>query len=177
VTQEWLDKRLVALMVLRRPPDDTSGYLEVLQDVPQDYVEGAIRHALKSRSWYPTPAELLSDCDVVAARDRKLPVPEWPTPEQLAEAEIAEIRSPYGVLRVRVVREWHDECTRCGDTGWAEFWCGEGQNTMRHQEGHCGRRRPHSGHSWVEPCFCRPTNRTYQRRIGALASYAQGAKG
>ena len=51
---------------------------------------------------------------------------------------------------------WKTECSDCDDTGWVEMQCGGGPA--------CGRTREHAAHSYVIPCLCRKTNRTYQRQ-------------
>ena len=51
-------------------------------------------------------------------------------------------------------REWKLECVDCEDTGWIYHKC------FGHE---CGRTRDHAPHDYVTECFCRPTNRTYQR--------------
>jgi hypothetical protein len=52
-------------------------------------------------------------------------------------------------------RKWILECEQCEDTGWIYHVC------TAHE---CGRHNPHIvPHNYVEKCFCRPTNRTFQR--------------
>ncbi len=50
---------------------------------------------------------------------------------------------------------WRTECERCDDTGWTLHTCAG--------DDFCGRRQPHYAHDFVKPCYCRPTNRTWQR--------------
>lgn len=52
---------------------------------------------------------------------------------------------------------WHHECGTCDDTGWETLQCDGGST--------CGRPREHAAHSYVVPCGCRGTNRTYQRKL------------
>lgn len=60
---------------------------------------------------------------------------------------------------LRTAREepWKTECPACEDTGWEYCQCNGGPT--------CGRQRAHAAHQFVVPCPCRPTNRTYQRKI------------
>lgn len=52
-------------------------------------------------------------------------------------------------------RVWTLECEQCEDTGWVYHVC------TAHD---CGRHNPHIvPHNYVTACFCRPTNRTFQR--------------
>ena len=53
-------------------------------------------------------------------------------------------------------RGWNSECGTCDDTGWEPLTCAGGRQ--------CGRTKEHAAHSYVVPCPCRDTNRTYQRR-------------
>lgn len=53
---------------------------------------------------------------------------------------------------------WHLECERCEDTGWAIGMSCPGDST-------CGRRNTHAAHTFTRACYCRPTNRTYQRHV------------
>ena len=50
---------------------------------------------------------------------------------------------------------WHFDCTEYEDTGWMLHHC-----TAQYP---CGRNFTHAPHDYVSICFCRPTNRTYQR--------------
>lgn len=51
---------------------------------------------------------------------------------------------------------WHLECAGCEDTGWLRKECSSAPCI-------CGRPRRHAPHTFVVPCPCRPTNRTYTR--------------
>ncbi len=44
---------------------------------------------------------------------------------------------------------WHYECAHCQDTGWREHIC---------PELHCGRKKPHAGHCYVQTCLCSKGN-------------------
>jgi hypothetical protein len=73
---------------------------------------------------------------------------EWREVALVYESELrrAELSSP---------RTWENECNDCEDTGWNYYDC-PGDVT-------CDRTNPHLPHSYVRPCPCRATNRTYQR--------------
>lgn len=63
-------------------------------------------------------------------------------------------------------RGWNSECGTCDDTGWEPLTCAGGRQ--------CGRDREHAAHSFVVPCACRDTNRTYQRRKAEERDRARG---
>ena len=65
-------------------------------------------------------------------------------------------------------RVWHAECDACDDTGWEILTC-----SGRVQ---CGREKEHAAHDYAVPCPCRPTNRTYQRRLAEQRERARGRK-
>lgn len=59
------------------------------------------------------------------------------------------------LLRKQIgVRTWTVECTACDDSGWIFQECPDEP---------CQRTKPHYPHTYATECFCRPTNRTFQR--------------
>lgn len=127
-------------VALREAQDDTGVtqgiYFDALKDLPAPAVEAGAVALMKEpgRRFFPTTAE-------------------WRTAAEVANVEL--LRS--AVQPVEREEPWKDECGACFDTGWQFRTCAGGER------GFCGRRKPHAAHDYVEPCTCRPTNRTYQR--------------
>lgn len=65
-------------------------------------------------------------------------------------------------------RAWNAECATCDDTGWEPMTCSGGAQ--------CGRQKEHGQHSYVVPCPCRATNRTYLRRKAEERERARGRR-
>lgn len=166
MTQKDFDEEMGRLIVLKGWPDDISGYFEALSDVPEDVLKAAIAHALKTRMWFPTPAEVRVDCDAVA-RLKPAPArfdPQW---EEIPGGRVVTFPNPFGgePLILRLTREWRDDCSVCSDTGWASKRC---------EDTSCGRRKEHGPHEFVEPCACREWNPTLRRHREAMgAKYSQ----
>lgn len=105
-----------------------------------------------------------------AARDLALGSQWFP---KLAEWRDSAIKAKHGrVIKMALPapqREpWRAECETCDDTGWEQMQC-DGSDI-------CGRRKDHAKHGYVVPCVCRPTNRTYQRRLAEQQARARGRK-
>ena len=162
MTREFMDAQLGRLVVLRGMPGDSDAHWDALADIPDDVFRAGVAHALRSRTWFPVPAELRLDCDV--ARTRTLD-PIYPQVEDLPVAKFLEIANPFGgdPLKIRVTREWKHDCDSCSDTGWASQQCPETS---------CGRRFEHSQHEFVEQCSCIEWNPTIRRRKEAAIKYA-----
>src|SRR5262245_11395510 len=76
--------QLRRLLVLRNAPDSISEWLVALADIPDDVLARAVGHALRTRVYFPMPAELRADADAAALapvvapdadRSRALPQP------------------------------------------------------------------------------------------------------
>jgi hypothetical protein len=170
------------LSSLRGMPDEMGlgGYFAALSDIPDDIMRRAIGHALRTRSFFPTPAEIRLDCDAVSQRERaQASTAETYYFEREAERPgyTAEIRNPFGGphVTVKVVDGWRDECDECRDTGQAMAWCGA-EPSIRAPwlpVQRCSRRAPHYEHEWAYACPCVPTNRTIQRKKDAMQRYAK----
>jgi hypothetical protein len=111
-------------------------YFQGLQDLSIEAVAAGAQILEKSAQWFPK-------------------VSEWRSAAKIQH--IAHIKAlPPG-------REapWEDECGACADTGWEERRCYPGTPNI------CGhkacKRDGRAEHLYVQPCTCRPTNRTYQR--------------
>lgn len=164
VTRQHFDIHIGRLIVLPNWPDDASEWWSVCRDIDPAVFEAACSRALKTRTFFPLPAELLADCDAVKSAVRP-PQPVYPQVEDLPVAKFLEIANPLGgePLKIRVTREWKHDCDSCSDTGWASRQCPETS---------CGRRFEHSAHEFVEKCACIEWNPTIRRRKEAAIKYA-----
>jgi hypothetical protein len=173
-----MDKQLERLVVLKNMPGDSDAYWDALQDIPLDVFSEAMTHALKTRAWWPTPAEIRMDADVVARQSR--PMAEHPTSRRVPLDGAVEvfIANPLGGkgITVKVTEDVRRDCEGCEDTGVAKWWCGDEPSSrwpwlLRRR---CNRRDPHSDHDWAEPCGCVATNAVIQRRKAyAAAKFSQ----
>lgn len=174
MTRPEFDAAICRLSLLRGAPDDGDTHFSALQDLPSDVFDRAVTHALRTRSFFPVPAELRMDADVAARAARTVDL----EPERVVKvtAETHIIRNPFGGkdITVTVDREWHDDCDRCRDLGVRSWWCGAA--TTRYPDMplmHCGRRGEHGPHEWVDACDCVDWNPTIRRRKAAQQkSYA-----
>jgi hypothetical protein len=177
MTREFMDAQLGRLVILRGMPGDTDEYFPALEDVSEDIFAAACTHAMKTRAWFPIPAELRADCDAVRLRVRVVEAEPSPSYRDLQEAQTREIKNPLKggkSIWVKVVREWNHDCGTCSDTGWATRFCGPVDQAVDNQQaGHCGRRFEHGSHAWVERCSCIEWNPTIRRRKEAQTKYSQ----
>lgn len=166
VTREFFDAQMGRLIVLKGWPDSVDEYFAVLTDIPEDVFTAAITQALRTRMWFPTPAEVRADCDAVV-RLRPVPTPQAPQFEDIPGGRTVTFPNPFGgpSLTLRITREWKYDCGDCGDTGWASRRCGEGHT-------HCGRRQEHGPHEFVEKCACIHWNPTIRRHREAGAKFS-----
>lgn len=164
MTREHFDLHVGRLAVLRGIPDAIDEWWTACRTVAPEVFEAACDHALRSRSFFPVPSELLADCDAVKARVRPVQAA-YPQIEELATPRQLEIPNPFGgePLRIRITRRWNHDCETCGDTGWASRQCPESP---------CGRRFEHDAHEFVEKCVCIEWNPTIRRRKEAGQKYA-----
>ena len=117
-------------------------YWDGLQEIPLEAVTASAQALERHARWFPKVAE-------------------W---REAAYRQQLEVR-----LQMPEGRDepWRDECDACGDTGWELRRCYPGTpKTCGHRNCVKGRR---SEHTYVEPCPCRPTNRTLQRHQAILA--------
>ena len=171
VTAEHCETQLARLGVLRGVVADVSEYVKALSDVPELVFTEAVSHAIKTRPWFPTPAELRVDCDVAAQSFRTAAATiQAPQIEDLAgggrviEIPVPAIFGDVPPLRLKITRVWKFDCEDCGDSGWRSRQCPEMV---------CGRRFDHAAHEWVHPCECRSWNPTLRRRAEANAKYSE----
>jgi hypothetical protein len=164
MTRTHFDTQMGRLIVLKGWPDSIDEYFPALEDVPEVVITAAIAHALRTRMWFPTPAEVRADCDAVV---RLKPAPTSMTPqfEDIPGGRTVTFPNPFGGagLTLRISREWRYDCDTCGDTGWASRRCPDTQ---------CGRRIEHGPHEFVERCACIDWNPTIRRHRDAGAKYS-----
>lgn len=164
MTAGHCDAQIARMRVLKGLPEDVYEYFSALEDVPDERFTLAVNHALKTRQWFPTPAELRADCDAVAMSSAT--VMAEPRMEDLVGGghEVVLVNPCSGVeLCIPVKRIWRFDCDDCADTGWRSRPC---------PVEFCGRRYEHAAHEWVEPCQCREWNPTIRRRKAAGAKYS-----
>lgn len=176
MTREELDTQLSRLVGLRGMPGDSSGHWDVLQHVSLGDLARGVALALKNRSWYPTPAELLTDVEMARPRDT------WRSDRGQGEWRPAFTMTVQGgllkglTLTIPAGREWKQECEDCSDTGWLPLWCGEPGPTRKPWMPleQCQRDHEHIPHEWVGQCPCWATNTKLIRKREAQAQNARG---
>jgi hypothetical protein len=166
MTRDHCESQIARLSVLRGLPEDVTEYFGALSDIPELVFVEAVGHALRTRAWFPTPAELRADCDVAAAKFQVLEPDEPHIEAAVGGGRTVTIQNPFGghPITVHVAREWRFDCDDCTDTGWRSRQCPAEP---------CGRRGEHDPHEWVDPCACRDWNPTIRRRKQAGAKYSQ----
>jgi hypothetical protein len=169
MTRGEFDEQLGRLVVLKGMPGDSDPYWDALRDIPLDVFRLAIDHAIRTRAWFPVPAELRLDADT--ARPSRRSIAEHPTSYKvpLQGAVAVQIANPFGgaPINVQVTDDLRRHCETCEDTGWAKWWCGKVDERPRWPwmiRRHCGRRNEHGTHDWTEPCVCAQTNPIILRR-------------
>ncbi len=165
VTRADFDLSIARLSLLRGAPDDADGHFSALSDIPADVFDRAVTHAVRTRTFFPVPAELRVDADSVSARPMPEPKPQYVRP---ATAEKRFIRNPFTKVDhvVYVDRELEYDCENCNDTGVESFFCGklgERRNDWVERRT-CDRRHPHASHEWMARCGCWEFNPTLKRR-------------
>lgn len=166
MTHAHCDGEIARLGVLRGVPGDVVEYFAALEDIPDERFTLAVNHALKTRSWFPTPAELRADCDavhVVTPTTFESYVQDVP-----GGGRDVTITNPFTgqTITLHVTREWKCDCADCADSGWREMQC---------PTEHCGRRFDHDAHPYVVRCHCIDWNPTLKRHKEGQAKYSQPA--
>lgn len=175
MNRDWFDSQMRRMGVLKFPPENVDEHYRGLQDIPPEVLDVGVSHALVTRSWFPTIAELRIDCDV-ANRQRPRAVP--PTsPEVPVEGGFPVfIKNPFGEggISFMVTKEPWRDCDVCDDTGWAKYFCGEEPSRLMPwlTKRRCERRHTHADHDWAQACPCVATNRTIQQRRAASIRYS-----
>ena len=164
MTHDHCSVQMKRLTILKGLPEDIVEYFAALEDVPDEVFTSAVGHALKTRQWFPTPAELRADCDAVKV---SAPPREESRLETLAGGghTLVIVNPLNGVeLTIPVTRIWRFDCDTCLDGGWASHRCPSEP---------CWRRGDHDPHEWVERCACVDWNPTIRRRKDAVTKYSQ----
>ena len=174
MTREAFEVLMGRLVVLRGMPDTVDEYFTGLADIPDDLLADAVTHALRTRTWFPAPAEVRADCDAVL-RSRPIPAPMIRSVALAGGGKEVQIPNPFGgdPLVLHVTREWMHSCERCRDTGWASWWCGTNPRVAETPLSSCGRDFEHASHERVAKCGCIDSNPTIQRRKAAQAKYSK----
>lgn len=149
--------------------DALDGYFDALRDIPPNVFDAAVSHALKTRTWYPKPAELRMDADHVAPMLRPQSASDV---QEIPLAEPFTITVPQAGTVVSITREWKYYCDRCSDTGWAAWSCGEVKQKPWHELAACGRPNEHGSHEWVKHCACWASNPALVRKRENQLKYA-----
>lgn len=166
MTADHCNFQLARLNILRGVPAEIYEYFGALRDVPDDVFSNAVSHSIRTRQWFPTPAELRADCDAVAPSRIDAPDPQIEEPPFVGREVF--LKNPFGDggITITLGRDWRFDCATCEDTGWAAHHCPERD---------CGRRfnHPHDPHPYMLKCECATWNPTILRRRAANAKYAQ----
>jgi len=170
MTKSEFTEQMQRLMGLRFVPAGFDTHWEALSDMPVDALREGVTRSQRTREDFPTPVELRRDADlmrvhpVAAAEDRAV---ELDTP--------VEYVVPQSGQTVRVTREWRYHCERCGDVGWAEWWCGEDEarRAAWMEFARCERHGAHGSHPWTKPCECSDGNPALIRKREAVRKYAE----
>lgn len=174
MTREWMDAQLGRMVMLRNPPVSTDEYWSIFAPIPERVIAAGVAYAIRTRAFFPAPAELLTDCDT--ARPRTMDAPE---PRISGNTFTATIRNPFGGadLVVTVDNEWEYFCDPCSDIGTRTFWCGAADDAGRkpwQAIGQCGRKFEHGSHEFAERCSCWETNPVLVRKRERDAEYSKG---
>lgn len=165
MTAAHCEMQVKRLLILKGIPEDVVEYFVALDDIPDELFTKAVSHAIRTRQWFPTPAELRADCDAVAQPGLRL-VPAPAEEELVGGGRDIVFPNPFGgePLRLHVTRTWKCDCDICADSGWSSYQCPAEA---------CGRTFAHNPHEWVKRCDCLSWNPTIRRRKEATAKYAQ----
>lgn len=164
------------LGVLRGMPSDSDAFWEVFAGVSIEDMERGVKHALKTRAWYPAPVELMQDIEV--SRPRQTWVP--PKPVDTDVARVVSIPNPFGGkgITVTVYRDWNYYCEKCSDGGFTSMWCHAGKGVPPPKDWmdvmRCGRgdHEDFYPHEWMQRCSCWDSNPALIKKRESLAAQA-----
>jgi hypothetical protein len=169
MTDAFFREQMSRLVGLRFVPADMTTHWEALHDLPEAVLVAAVSRAGRTRVDFPTPHELREDADRTGVT---------PAPPMLDQTTVLD--QPYTILiphthtHVQVTTQWTYCCDHCSDSGWRQWWCGDGNpDTIFHDEQSCDRVSPHDGHEWVGPCACLSTNQAIARKRAIHRQYAE----
>jgi hypothetical protein len=177
-----LRDQLARLFILPGAPEALTEWELQLADLPPAVLAAAVTHALRTRVFFPVPAELRADADAADTFALVAPVQDRDRERALPQPFTITLPVPDGApVSVQVEREWRYDCAICSDSGWAEYWCGvrparEGASLFLPTH-RCQRLTEHGGHAWAMPCGCVEINPTIARRKAAQRQkFAQAAE-
>lgn len=179
MTRDEAVAALNRLRVLRGGPDSLEKlevYVEAFAHADAADFERGCQRAIRTRSFFPTPAELFADCETAAPRET------WVGERQESDvdARIVHIANPFGGagLTLRVSKVWDYVCDDCDDMGQVSFWCGEIGPTKKPWQlvVPCGKQQEHAPHEYVTRCACWERNPALIRKRAAQAQHARGGK-
>jgi hypothetical protein len=159
---------------LRFPPADLSTHWAGLGDLPIDVLTRAVERSIRTRSDFPTPAEVRQDADL--SQPTLTPPAEEPEDTRLpAPIQVSVAASHLSQEHTIVITHAHTyHCETCSDTGWETHWCG---GTPQHPWVglyRCARGGTHADHEWTTACACTATNPALvRRRERAAVKYAE----
>ena len=113
MTEREAEAVLSRLLVLRGMPDHAAPYAQVLAGLTPADVDRGVARALSTRTWFPSPAELLQD--VLDARPRVT----WQRDRSGGPVVVGDIRLPDGRSITVTGHSRGYDCEGCGDSGWA----------------------------------------------------------
>lgn len=183
MTRDEFRDGMKSLRVLRGWPTDEDAQQERLAAFWEhfEHADGAAfargcQRAGRTRTFFPTPAELFADCEAAAPRDTWIAE----RPYREAPTEIKYLPNPFGGdgIRVRVYlgEESGKTCDECNDTGWSSAWCGPHKRQPWLRTVACGREGDHPAHEWVCQCGCWHTNARLIAKRARQAQHARGGK-
>jgi hypothetical protein len=157
MTRVDFDGHMLRLIGLRFAPADMDTHWEGLRDVPSSVLELAVARACRTRSEFPSPAELREDCDAVAHQVRTTVIDEDRGTDLPEPVTLGTLPTGKAITAERVWRYYHEACS---DSGMESLWCGEpGPSRKPWQELQaCERTKPHDPHEWVRRCTCYDSN-------------------
>ena len=161
------EKELGRLACLRWPPADTDGHYTTLKDMPFADFHAAVTLALKSRSEFPTVAEILNDADAANLQPRTV----IPFPQSVELETPVKVKLPltYTDKERQTFKQTHkrepsthllitherapSNCEQCNDSGWEESQC-----PGDHRCGMPSCATTKYQHGYAKKCACWETN-------------------
>lgn len=177
MTLDFFNRQMDRIGGLRFRPADLTSHWEALQSLPDVVLEAAVARAQRTRSEFPTPAELLVDADLVARHvnpvgpdeDRGVDLP----------GPVLIGRLPNGTP-IYQERTWKYYCDDCEDSGMRSFWCGDEPSSrypwlqVRRCHGPKCKLTQYA-HDWSERCTCWDTNPKLVKDRERAQKYAEQA--
>ena len=169
MTRDIFTAQMRRMNGLRFPPADLGTHWEGLSDLPIDVLTRAIERSIRTRSDFPTPAELRLDADASRTASQT-PVldPDTRLATPVVVAIPASALSPARTITITSSHTYY--CDICSDSGWSTHWCGSESPRPWLDLSRCDRWNPtHAPHDWSGPCPCAATNPTIRARQARAA--------